>query len=1139
MAITETWFKGEEGNELMKSKLSGQYLWIGKERKNQRGKRGSGGVGLIMSRKVGDPVLLQSSIEGVMWVQVKTGIDIILGVVYIPPAGAPEGKRFQDSLLELESELTKFSSLGEVILLGDFNCRIGNATSYILSKDAEEVESKLERASEDCEVPSYAKARGNLLAATMNACRVIILNGLDGKCPFTCHNSNNQGSSVIDYICLSTSLFPLFIKGTFRVHDDYDIAKLSDHRLVSCSLKIPNKYGTSYQPSQRTEKWRNWRPEMKEKLDQEAKMFDEFLRTKEENPSENVETLWKDWTDKIMELQTKVVGKKRFCQSRRKARWDPLIHNQNKECKKYYITWKNCEEGEEKIKFFEYFKTSKRVLKRLVRQSKLRNQKEKLERLEAIKGDCPRLYWNSLRHFRNQTQSAIPSSIAMQDGTVLEGKDALKVWEDTFKFLGCFDPDDARFDRKFVDKTELELKTLEESKEIGPSVLEKAISHDEVKVALNALRCGKAQGLDGIMAEILKFGGEPVSLALWLLIKRIFEEETIPLDWSKGIIFPIFKGKTEAERRDPRKYRGITLLSIVSKVYISILNSRLSKWCETEGKLSDTQAGFRTKRSTIDQAFILTEILQRRFPKPTFCAFLDIENAYDRVFRQALMVELWKKGIRGKFWRILHNIYEHTWSCVRVGESYSDWFETFVGLRQGCNLSPVLYLIFINELVRALEECGVGVQIALDLVCALLFADDLVLLAEDSQDLQKLLDVASNYARNWRFVFNSKKSHVFVFGPSQSLTSPLRLGEVVLDERKETRYMGLDLVPDLSWTMHKAGIVTRARAAMSRLWALGLKNGTFPVRTSVTLWSSLVRSILEYGSEIWGGGSFVEAEKLQLEIGRRILRCSGKTSNDFVLGELGFWRLKARRDFARLRFWGFLTTLDSSRLLKRIYLARKIDDEEGKPSEWCRYTRNLLKQLGLYEYWRTQSLSGSLEQWKEKLRRVIHSREEKLWRKRILKKPKLRLYRTFKFKLRLEDYLITNPVPLLGRCIFTSLRSGTNQLRIETGRHCGEEEKDRLCQMCTLGKIENEVHFLTECPSYEERRVDMFKKIHFVTKGRINLLPELDNNYTTNILIGEGYNVRDVAREEIQKIVMGFLLRAMNKRSRRLGTRLI
>src|SRR3984957_4564941 len=121
--------------------------------------------------------------------------------------------------------------------------------------------------------------------------------------------------------------------------------------------------------------------------------------------------------------------------------------------------------------------------------------------------------------------------------------------------------------------------------------------------------------------------------SLLLLFKIMWEEERVPKDWARGVIVPIYK---EGDRENVDNYRGITLLSVVGKLYMSILNNRVSRWVEREKKIVEEQGGFREKRSTSEQIFVLKETIlgRRREKKRTFCCFLDIRKAYDTVFRE-------------------------------------------------------------------------------------------------------------------------------------------------------------------------------------------------------------------------------------------------------------------------------------------------------------------------------------------------------------------------------------------------------------------------------------------------------------------------------------------------------------------------
>ena len=188
--------------------------------------------------------------------------------------------------------------------------------------------------------------------------------------------------------------------------------------------------------------------------------------------------------------------------------------------------------------------------------------------------------------------------------------------------------------------------------------------------AIGMLQIRKAAGIDEITAEAIKKGGAELRLALLKLIRKAWNKEQIPEDWARGVISPIFK---DGDPRETLNYRGITLLSIVGKVFSQILNNRLINWCESNTKLAEEQAGFRPMRGCPDQLFALVEILRNRDKRGTFCCFIDVKKAFDRVFRGGLWARLWKIGIKGKMWRILRAVYKKVESCVLVSGEKTEW----------------------------------------------------------------------------------------------------------------------------------------------------------------------------------------------------------------------------------------------------------------------------------------------------------------------------------------------------------------------------------------------------------------------------------------------------------------------------------
>jgi hypothetical protein len=279
----------------------------------------------------------------------------------------------------------------------------------------------------------------------------------------------------------------------------------------------------------------------------------------------------------------------------------------------------------------------------------------------------------------------------------------------------------------------------------------------------------------------------------------------------------------------------------------------------------------------------------------------------------------------------------------------------------------------------------------------------------------------------------------------------------------------------------------------------GTSKGDLSVPASINLWEALVRSNLEDGAEVWGAGNWEEAELVAREMGRRILRCSSKTTTAAVLGELGWWELSTRRDFLQLKYWLSILLMDETRLVKQVYKHSKAEFVRNGQSNWVKIIHQLVCKYNLEPIWDSEEdfRVGQENKTNKEIRQVwgkiisnsIHKKAEEKWRKKVqVEQDKLRTYRTFKNKLELEPYLLSEQNKL-GRYLLTSLRSGTNKLRIETGRwkKPREVEEDRVCMTCMEGAVEDEKHFLLHCVVYKALREKLFTDIWIASERKVNL----------------------------------------------------
>ena len=161
------------------------------------------------------------------------------------------------------------------------------------------------------------------------------------------------------------------------------------------------------------------------------------------------------------------------------------------------------------------------------------------------------------------------------------------------------------------------------------------VKSSSIETILKGLQSGKAVGPDGIPNEFLKYGGDIMISSFADLFTAVTDLETIPLDWQRGIIVPIYKSGSV---HDIDNYRGITLTSNMYKVYSKVLEENIMTFLEDNNILGESQGAFRRDRRIEDHLFTLNGIcsLRKSSKLKTCIAFLDLSKVFDRVWREGL-----------------------------------------------------------------------------------------------------------------------------------------------------------------------------------------------------------------------------------------------------------------------------------------------------------------------------------------------------------------------------------------------------------------------------------------------------------------------------------------------------------------------
>ena len=278
--------------------------------------------------------------------------------------------------------------------------------------------------------------------------------------------------------------------------------------------------------------------------------------------------------------------------------------------------------------------------------------------------------------------------------------------------------------------------------------LDSNFTENELHKVNFSLKSNKSPGMVSITTEILKSSYNYTSQFLLIFYNRMFTSGEYPRAWGEGIISPIFK---KVDANEACNYRGITLISILAKVYSQLLLNRLTKWSEKCEKISNNQFGFQKGKSVIDCVFILHSVISKvlNTGQKLYCIFIDYEKCFDKIDRSLLWQKLLTEQVSSKLVKAIKSMYTNVKSCVRYKSTYSRFFDSSIGLKQGDPSSPLLFMFFfVNDIIDNINTNLQNIFTINELkLFLILFADDQVLFATSPETLQSLLTDLENYCQ--------------------------------------------------------------------------------------------------------------------------------------------------------------------------------------------------------------------------------------------------------------------------------------------------------------------------------------------------------------------------------------------------------
>ncbi len=361
--------------------------------------------------------------------------------------------------------------------------------------------------------------------------------------------------------------------------------------------------------------------------------------------------------------------------------------------------------------------------------------------------------------------------------------------------------------------------------------------------AISYIDSSKASGPDSVSPRLLKEGINELSRPLARLFNKLISSSIFPQSWKLANVTPIYK---KSNPSDPTNYRPISLLSCIGKLMERCIHKHLYNYLSDNNILSQYQSGFIRGDSTTNQLiYIYNDICQALDAgKEVRVVFCDISKAFDRVWHKGLLAKLSSIGISGSLLNWFSSYLSSRKQRVVLRNSNSDWKDINAGVPQGSILGPLLFLIYINDIV---EEINSNIR---------LFADDtsLYIVVDDPNTASRMLNddliKIHNWSKRWLVDFNPSKTETLLISRKNTrvVHPPLLMNNNVIQQVDTHKHLGVTFTNNAKWHPHISSIITRSWQRIGMLRALKFTINRVSLEKA---YFTFIRPLLEYSDSVW------------------------------------------------------------------------------------------------------------------------------------------------------------------------------------------------------------------------------------------------------------------------------------------------
>ena len=571
------------------------------------------------------------------------------------------------------------------------------------------------------------------------------------------------------------------------------------------------------------------------------------------------------------------------------------------------------------------------------------------------------------------------------------------------------------------------------------------IKNSEVKEQLKKIKNGKAPGPDSIKPELYKYilQNENLINLLTMLLNNILDTQMFPDQWKTSNTVLINKNP----RPKIHEFRPIALTNISYKLLMGILKNKIMTHLKQNDAINDFQTGATQGRRVTENIFIFNYCIEKSYirKKSLYALSIDFSKAFDSIDRYEIIKILKELHVHPKIINLVAKIYSNDSTSLFLNNNKYLDVNISSGIRQGCNLSAVLFILATYKIIDSIHSMKYGYRDENIQISSLFYMDDAIILAENKTEIEKLLFKIEIVSMKYGLKLNRSKCNIMIFNNKDkeenicgiNVVSKIKYLGIFIDDKKKC------------FNSHKDKVIEDAIKFSNQLYSV-LGNAVNRLLIGKTFWKSLVLTNILYGNDIIVY-NVAELKRLQIienKAFRSILQVPTYTATEFLRGEIGASSFKSRDIKNKVTF--IKHALNSSNMLLKEIMTLEF---EIPSTIWMKETLKYMSEVNL-------SKNEIINESSNKIINKIYKWDEDFWRSEMEKKSTLTIYKN-------KDNIKEVKWFRNGLKYNIMMKARSNTLDLRWREWATNEEK--ICKLCNK-QIETLQHFLLDCDNLQSCR---------------------------------------------------------------------